>query len=119
MVRGIFDRLDGELVARERPPGLHMSDLLTMPDLQSGLLKWMIRHRAAAFSDVAAFLGGDEADTHRVLADLIDRGLILELEIRGALEYRVRLAPKRGRALPENLWQALSAKVRGEGEDRP
>jgi hypothetical protein len=115
----MFDRLEGELSAREKSPGLSLSDLLTMPEPQSGLLKWMIRQRAAALADVVAFLGGDEAEARRVLADLLDKGLILELEMRGAIQYRVRLAPKRGRALPDNLWRALSDKVEGPEEERP
>ena len=54
-----------------------------------------------------------------LLADLLDKGWIRELEIRGVTQYRVRLAPKRGRALPANLWQALSDKVESEEEERP
>ncbi|MBN1140097.1 MAG: hypothetical protein JXM73_26240 [Anaerolineae bacterium] len=119
MGRGLFDRLDGELAAREKSPGLSMADLLTLPEPLSGLLKWLMRQRTAAFADVAAFLGGDEAQARLALADLLDKGLIRELEMRGATQYRVRLAPKRGRALPANLWQALSDKVEGEEEERP
>jgi len=36
--RGLFDRLDGELAAREKSPGLSMADLLALPEPQSGLL---------------------------------------------------------------------------------
>lgn len=118
MDNGLFDRLQGELEARERSPGLSMSDLLTLPEPLGGLLNWMIRRGSAAFADVVAFLGQDEARARTVLADLLDRGLIRELEIRGVIQYRVRLAPKRGRALPANLWQALSDKVEGEEEGR-
>jgi hypothetical protein len=116
--RGLFDRVEGELAAREKSPGLSMADLLTLPEPQSGLLKWMTRQRAVAYEDVVAFLGGDEAQARRVLAELLEKGWILELEIRGVTQYRVRLAPKRGRALPGNLWQALSDKVEGEEEGR-
>jgi hypothetical protein len=114
----LFDRVEGELAAREKSPGLSMADLLTLPEPQSGLLKWMTRQRAVAYADVVAFLGGDEAQARRVLAELLEKGWILELEIRGVTQYRVRLAPKRGRELPENLWQALSDKVEGEEEGR-
>ena len=116
MAQGIFDRVRGELAAREKSPGLTMSDLLTLPEPQSGLLTWMLRQEAVAFGEVMAFLGGDEAHARRVLADLLDQGLIRELEMRGVTQYRVRLAPKRGRALPSNLWQALNDKVEGKEE---
>jgi len=49
----------------------------------------------------------------------LDKGLIREIEMRGVIHYRVRLAPKRGRALPANLWRALSGRVEGEEEERP
>lgn len=119
MDKGLFDRLQGELEARERSPGLSMSDLLTLPEPLSSLLNWMIRQGPAAFADIVAFLGEDEAHARLVLADLLDKGFIREFEIHGVTQYRVRLAPKRGRALPANLWQALSDKVEGEEEGRP
>jgi len=117
--RGLFDRLDGELTAREKSPGLTMADLLTLPEPQSGLLKWMTRQRAVAYADVVAFLGGDEEQAQGVLAGLVDGGLIREIEMRGVRHYAVRLAPKKGRALPGNLWQALGDKVEGGEEERP
>jgi len=118
MSAGIFDRLEGELAAREKSPGLSISDLLTLPEPLGGLLTWMMRQGAAAFADVVAFLGGDEAHARLVLAELLDKGLIRELGIRGVTQYRVRLAPKRGRALPSNLWQALGERVEHGEEDQ-
>jgi hypothetical protein len=117
--RGIFDRVEGELAAREKSPGLSMSDLLTLPEPQSGLLKWMIRQGQVSWADIGTFLGQDEAYARSVLAELIEAAFVREIVIRGATHYRVRLAPKRGRALPANLWQALSDKVEGEEEERP
>lgn len=119
MGQGIFDRVEGELAAREKSPGLRMSDLLRLPEPQSGLLKWMMRQKAVASADVVDFLGGDEAQARLVLSELLEEGLIRELPMRGVTQYRVRLAPKPGRALPANLWQALSDKVEGEEEERP
>lgn len=119
MGRGMFDRVEGELAAREKSPGLNVADLLTLPAPQSSLLKWMIRQRAMPFADVVAFLGGDEEQAVHLLAGLVEGGLIREIEMRGVRQYAVRLAPKKGRALPANLWQALSDKVEGEEEERP
>jgi hypothetical protein len=117
--RGLFDRVQGELAAREKSPGLSMSDLLTLPEPLGGTLKWMVRQGTVAFGDVVALHGGDETRARLVLRDLIDKGYVVELEMCGVTQYRVRLAPKKGRALPGNLWQALSDKVEGEGEGRP
>jgi hypothetical protein len=116
MGRGIYDRVEKELVARDRSPGLNMMELLTLPEPESGLLQWMTRQRAVTDGDVVAFLGGDEEQARLVLTGLLQKGWILELEVRGVIKYRVRLAPKRGRALPRNLWEALGDRVEGEEE---
>ena len=118
MDKGLFNRLEGELEARERSEGLTMSDLLELPEPLGRLLNWLMREGQATFADVTAFLGGDEAHTRAVLAGLRDRGFLREIEIHGLTQYRVRLALKRGRALPSDLWQALAEKIEGE-EERP
>jgi hypothetical protein len=115
----MFDRLEGELVARDKSPGLDMADLLTMPQPQSRLLRWMLRQRTVPLAEVVAFLGEDEEQARSVLDGLLDNGLIREFEVRGVMQYSVRLAPKKGRALPGDLWQAISDKVEGEEEGRP
>jgi hypothetical protein len=96
-----------------------MSDLLTLPDPVSGLLNWMIRQEHVGLADVAAFLKQDEECARIVLADLGDQGFVREIEMRGTTTYRVRLAPKRGKKMPANLWQALDDKVESEEEARP
>ena len=113
---GLYNRLQGELEAREKLPGLRMSDLLTLPDPVSGLLNWMIRQQQVGLADVAAFLKQDEPCARIVLADLGQQGFVREIEMRGMTTYRVRLAPKRGRSVPADLWQALEDKVETDEE---
>ena len=117
MSKGLFSRLEGELQAREKSPGLRISDLLAMPDPECGLLNWMVRQGTVALPEVMAFLGKSEDRTRSVLSDLRDKGYVSEIEIRGVTQYRVRLAPKRGRQLPANLWAALNDKV-GPAEEK-
>ena len=114
MDKGLFNRLQGELEAHEKSPGLNMSDLLALPEPQSGLLRWMVRKGQVGLEDVTDFLEQDAAYTRALLADLLDKGFVREIEMRGVKQYRVRLAPKRGRELPANLWQALDDKVQDE-----
>ena len=114
MDTGLFNRLQGELEAREKSPGLSMSDLLALPEPQSSLLSWMVRKGQVGLEDVSAFLKQDAATTRALLADLLDKGYVREIEMRGVKGYRVRLAPRRGHELPANLWQALNDKVQDE-----
>ncbi len=116
---GLFNRLQGELEAREQSPGLRMSDLLALPEPQCGLLNWMIRHTQVDLAQAAAFLQQGEEGTRSVLADLRERGFVREIEMRGVTTYRVRLAPKRGKKMPADLWQALDDMVESHEEARP
>ncbi len=116
MGKGLFNRLQGELEAREHSPGLLMSDLLTFAEPVSGLLNWMIRQGQVGLADVTAFLRQDEDCARAMLADLRDKGFVREFDVRGTIHYRVRLAPKRGKVLPANLWKALEDKAEQEKE---
>ncbi len=115
---GLFNRLQGELEAREQALGLRMADQLTLPEPQCGLLTWMIRQVRVELGEAAAFLHRDEEAARTILIGLRDKGFVREIEMRGVTTYRVRLAPKRGRTLPANLWQALADKV-GTDEEAP
>ncbi len=119
MSKGLFDRLEGELEAREQQLGLRMSELLTLPEEIGRLLNWMLRKRQVTLADICAFLGQDEAAARLLLADVQGRGYIREIELREETQYRVRLAPKRGRQLPADLWQALDDKCEHSKEDEP
>lgn len=119
MGRGMFDRLDDELAAREKSPGLSMSDVLELPDPLDRLCKWMLRQQQVSLDDVVGFFEGDEPLARRSLEDLLDRGFVREVAMGDTIHYRVRFAPTRKRELPLNLWQALSDRVEGEEEERP
>jgi hypothetical protein len=103
----------------ERSLGLTMSELLALPEPLSGLLNWMMRQGQVTVAEATAFLGQDQERTRVLLADLRDKGFVREIEIRGVTHYGVRLAPKRGRALPSNLWPALDENTeQGREEQR-
>ena len=114
MDKGLFNRLEGELEAREKSPGLSMSDMLALPEPHSSLLRWMVRKGQVRLEDVTNFLKQDVACTRALLADLLDKRFMREIEMRGVRQYRLRLAPRRGHELPANLWQALNDKVQDE-----
>lgn len=119
MSRGIFHSLEGELAAREKSPGLSMSDVLVLPDPLDRLAKWLLRQRQVSLDEVVEFLEQDEQQAQQCLEEMLDRGFVREVPIGGTTYYRVRLAPTRRREIPLDIWQALSDKVGGEEEGRP
>lgn len=111
MDKGLFKRLQGELDAREKTPGLTMADILLLPEPLAKLINWMMRKDEVELSDVCSFLQQDEKKTNELLNDLLNKGFIRKIEMHGTTRYRVRLAPKPKRELPKGLWHALDDKV--------
>ena len=111
MGKGLFGRLQSELDAREESPGITMADILTMPDDLRTLVNWMIRRGQVTFAEVCAFLTQDETATRQVIKQLLEKHYAIEFELHGETMYRVRLAPKRRREVPLNVWQALDDKT--------
>jgi hypothetical protein len=107
----LFDRLQGELIAREKSPGLSLDDVMALPDPLDRLSMWMMRRRQVSLGDVTGFLEQDEQRARQCLDYLLDQGFIREVVIGEAMVYKVRLAPTRKRKIPLDLWQALLEKV--------
>ena len=111
MTGGLFDRLRQEMDAQEKAAGLSMADILTLPEHERRLFNWMMREGEVGLADVAAHEGQEEMATHSMIASLVEKGFIRQYEVRGEVRYKVRLAPKKGRDVPLNIWQTLDEKV--------
>ncbi len=107
MDKGLFNRLQGELNARDKSAGLSMADVLALPEPLCTLVSWMIRKGQATLPEIKDYLKQDEAPVRKLLANLIEKGFVREIEVRGQSQYRVRLAPKKGQNLSRNLWGNL------------
>jgi hypothetical protein len=87
--------------------GLSMLDILTLPEDQQQIINWMTRQRAVSLADVVAQMGQDEAVARTMLDTLMGKGFVQEIPGEGELHYRTKMAFKRRRQLPSNIWQAL------------
>lgn len=110
MAQGLFGRLQQELETREQVAGLTMADILQLPPAERQLVNWMVRTGEVSAAAVASFLGQAEG-AQSLLAALVAKGFLREYESGGELHYAVRLAPRRQRDLPDNIWQALTTKL--------
>jgi IclR-like helix-turn-helix domain-containing protein len=111
MDKGVFGRLQSELDAREKAAGLSMADILALPDTPRSLVSWMLRQEEASLQQLAAHVGQDEATTRALVAELVGQGFVREMNLKGQHRYHVRLAPKKKRDLPADLWRALGQKL--------
>ena len=103
--------------------GLQMADVLTLPDTSRRLINWMMRHREVSLAEAVAHIDQGEEVTRSLLEELIEEGFVREVSGEsdpahgGQPRYRVRLAPKRGRLLPEHIWQALGEEAPGTSSE--
>jgi len=98
--------------------GLHMADVLALPDSLRQLINWMMRRGEVSLAEVSAHVGQDEGVVRATLGELIVQGFVQEMEVGGEVRYRPRLAFRRGRRLPEGIWQALGDEGRKTKDER-
>lgn len=94
--------------------GLSLRDITELPDAQVALVGWMMREGEVTVRQVAEHTGQDEGTARTTLAALTDQGLVTEVTLAGESRYVARLAPRQGRQLPQEIWQALDVE-----EDSP
>jgi hypothetical protein len=111
---GSSDRPEGEKEGRDKAAGLSMADVLDLPDPWRGLARWMVRQGEVGLEDVCAHLQLTQEACRALLATLVERGLAREMRVRGQLRYQVRLAVRRGRDVPLDIWGALDDETRKE-----
>lgn len=102
-----FMRIFRKFRVREEAAGLSVADVHTLPNDLRQLFKWLMRQEEVSLAEVTSFLKQDEATCRKTLAVLVEHGYVREIEAGGKTRYRVRLASKRGREVPLNLWEAL------------
>ncbi len=107
---GLFGRLQNEMSAREKSPGLSMTDIFAMPDSSCRLLSWMIRQGEVDVESVARFQEQDERTARNTLSGFVKEGYVREIALPGKTVYRVRLAPRQNRKMSSDIWKALEDK---------
>ncbi len=114
MSRGLFDRLQDEIQARENARGLSMADVLSLPDAERKLINWLLDQDEASFPELVARAGENEQSVRTMLDALVKQGFLRRIEDGSGEEnvcYRVRFARKRGASLPLDIWAALDEKI--------
>ena len=83
-----------------------LAGLLALADPDAELVGWVMRQGGATASDAASHAGEDEPAVAARLKALAEQGIVQETE--AGSRFTARLAHRRRRALPEEIWNALS-----------
>lgn len=96
--------------------GVHLTDLLEMDEPQRSLMRWIVRQGPVTIADIVAHLSQPEAGARGQVYQMVQQGLLEEVEGASEPRYRAHLAHSRSRArgLPEDIWSKLDDFASGE-----
>ena len=104
---GLFDRLQDEIDARGRQEGLSPIDLLDLPPALAAIAKKIIRRNGLSLAEIAQEMGQTPEETQAVLDDLVEKGLIRQIEVNSEIWYKAHFARKADKKLSTGVWSAL------------
>jgi hypothetical protein len=87
--------------------GLHIADVGTLRGPLRQVLNWMTRRGEVSLAEVMQHTGGNEWITQLMIEELVELGFVYPMEGAGGLRYRIHLAPRQGRQVPQEIWQSL------------
>ena len=103
----LFDRLQDEIEANERGEGISPIDLLDLPDEVATVIKQIIRRNGMKLIQVAEALQKPAAEVQTLLDELVNKGSVRQIEVKGEIWYKARFAKKRSRSRTSGFWRTL------------
>ena len=99
--------------------GVGLLDILQMPDDKRQLVNWILRRQSVNVAQTAAHLRQDETSAQRMLDELVEQGQLQRTWQAAQAMYRVRLAQRKGRQLPAEIWRALEGDAHDGSTSKP
>ena len=91
--------------------GLELADILLLSEERRKLVNWMLRQQEVTLDQATAYLDRGEESTQMLLEELLSRGLLEKISGSDGPVYKVRLAHRKGRQLPMEIWQSLGGEA--------
>ena len=111
--------MSAALEGQREGAGLHLMDAASLHDSQRGLVNWMTRQGEVSFEQVVAYRGGEAEATRTMLDDLVARDVVEPTGTDAGRRYRIHLAARRPRQVPDEIWPAQeSPSTRGSERGR-
>lgn len=104
---GLFDRLQGEIEARERQEGLSPIDLLDLPPALATITKKIVRKNGMSLTDIAEEMGKPPEEAAAMLEELVVKGFMRRVEVSDEIWYKAFFARKPDKKLTSGVWSAL------------
>jgi predicted ArsR family transcriptional regulator len=104
---GLFDRLQDEIEANESGAGISPVDLLDLPQEIATVIKQIIRRNGMKLAQVAEALQKPPAEVQEMLDELVSKGSVRQVQVKGEIWYKARFAKKRSRSRTSDFWRTL------------
>jgi predicted HTH transcriptional regulator len=111
MPKGLYERLQKEIDARDKREGFALADLLDLPDDLRGLMQRVVRRGSVSATELAPELQISAEAIGAMLETLVEKGYLERVSETTPARYKAALARKRARQLPGGIWDALSGKM--------
>jgi amino acid permease len=101
------------------PGGLGVMDLIALPEGQRRIMDWLMRNGQASPAELSVHTGRSEHEVRPDLEALAARGFVTTVDTPQEKVYCPQLASKKGRQLPDWIWETLGDTVPGQGDQGP
>jgi amino acid permease len=110
--------MSAALQGQRSATGLHLADVVCLDDARRGLVNWMTRQREVSLEQVVAYRGGDADQSRAMLDELVAREVVEPVGADAGRRYRVHLATRRARQVPDEIAEASPSSRRASGRRR-
>jgi predicted ArsR family transcriptional regulator len=91
--------------------GITPADLLDLSPELRRIVNTITRRREMSLAEIVLEMDMRPSEVRELLDTLVEKGFLKALEVKGELRYKTFFAPRRGREVPLNVWDALSDKM--------
>ena len=114
----IFDRIQGEIEAREQQEGVTLADLLDLSPPLRRLMNRITRVGGLTVTAAAEHLEESPANAQQMLDELVEKGYLEREKQEEDWVYQTRFARKRARDIPVGIWSALGERAGGQKDSQ-
>ncbi|GAB4578789.1 MAG: hypothetical protein Fur0022_15260 [Anaerolineales bacterium] len=93
----LFDRLKQELESLDEASNLTMTAVFMLPKALTKLLSWVIRQKRVSLQDLATYFEQTIETTQPIIASLVEKKFIEQVEDAGQVVYQVNLGSQKSK----------------------
>jgi len=111
MSKGLFERLQDEIIARDKQVDFGPIDVLALPKDLRTLIQFIMRRGEVSAVELVGELERTEKEIDTLLQSLVQKGFLVRIPDTDPPRYKAALGRRRTRQIPTGIWASLSDKL--------